>query len=454
MELNAAYLVTATVLDSKGNTVAGAKPDWSSSDTSVATVNVDGMVTGHRNGTARIIARMGHVTGEATIVVDFRGKARVIVLVSGGGVDPDGFSLILLSTWFHMKDTAMVYGLRAGPQPFGLGEIARHCQAIEDPITVTIEAGKTVDAVFHVRCAGRYAFIDGYSNREELGYVDETGNTRMLVPATIVGLPSWSPDGSRLAYIRRGDGSTDLYTVRPDGSAPMRLTNDPDTEAAPAWSPDGKRIVYTSSGRLYTMAADGSDKRAILDASTGFQAGAVWSPGGDYLAVSRHTQTSNGISVLTPDGSNFRDLTSGFTDLDPVWSPDGKSIAFVRYVTTLTWRLMIVAIDGSSVREIARSQQGAMQPAWSPDGRRIAYTKNEGGAYGVWLANVDGSHDHPLTAQFWFGMDPAWTADGAHIALTIPYNGVSGIGMVEPDGSGMQLVFTREEARNPIMRPL
>ena len=98
--------------------------------------------------------------------------------------------------------------------------------------------------------------------------------------------PAWSPDGSRIAFEsdREGwpcgissfawspdrPGEDELYSVRPDGTGLLRLTDDPRTDATfPAWSPDGRRIVFVRWGELLTMAPDGSNVRRLLGPETG-----------------------------------------------------------------------------------------------------------------------------------------------------------------------------------------
>ena len=82
--------------------------------------------------------------------------------------------------------------------------------------------------------------------------------------------PSWSPDGSKIAYSTSRYGGFEIFTMNADGSNPQRLTNNPYLDLYPSWSPDGSKIAYETdrdlpnhNREIYTMNADGSDQHNI-----------------------------------------------------------------------------------------------------------------------------------------------------------------------------------------------
>ena len=86
--------------------------------------------------------------------------------------------------------------------------------------------------------------------------------------------PSWSPDGSRIAYVSFQDNFEEIYVMNADGSGQTRLTNNTSIESSPFWSPDGARIAFYSyrdgNWEIYMMNADGSGQtrltnNAVLD---------------------------------------------------------------------------------------------------------------------------------------------------------------------------------------------
>ncbi|MGA8892148.1 MAG: hypothetical protein WB493_11300, partial [Anaeromyxobacteraceae bacterium] len=172
-----------------------------------------------------------------------------------------------------------------------------------------------------------------------LWLLDRTGeNLRpLLAGAATVGGVSWSPDGTRLAVeVSTLDVTADVWVVNADGSGTTDLTPDPAPgvwyDRAPAWSPDGASIAFSSnrSGttRLWVMGADGSAPRQVLPTSlAAAEHLPAWSTDGATLAFVTETAEGAGIGVVRPDGTGHRLFPAPFDAADPAWLPDGR-IAF------------------------------------------------------------------------------------------------------------------------------
>jgi Tol biopolymer transport system component len=158
--------------------------------------------------------------------------------------------------------------------------------------------------------------------------------------------PTWSPDGSRVAFMRQNltPGEQDIWTVGANGSNPINLTNSPGVEeTSPEYSPDGTKIVYISTGPnpccvasynndIWVMNADGTNQTQLTTTDFPIQSIApAWSADGTKIAFSRtESKTDDGLHVMDANGANqTRLLNEGAPILTGTvsWSPDGTMLA-------------------------------------------------------------------------------------------------------------------------------
>lgn len=214
----------------------------------------------------------------------------------------------------------------------------------------------------------------------DTGSSTDLGLPDTLYPDLALFCGVWSPDGARLAC--EGFGHTDaslngVYTLRAsDGGDLQRVTSDPNGDDCPGdYSPNGKRLVVTianeSTFGLFTVKLDGSGLRQITSPGMFFNfCGGRWSPQGNEILFSARVPDFNyhsSIWVVHSDGSGLRQLPiagpcggliSDPTTIgcfNPVWSPDGKKIAFGRNADDDQRDLYTVNADGSGLFQVTHT---------------------------------------------------------------------------------------------------
>jgi len=243
------------------------------------------------------------------------------------------------------------------------------------------------------------------------------------------GTPSWSPDGSRLAFYSERDGNAEIYVMNADGSDPTRLTDDPANESYPAFSPDGQRVSFDSDRdgnfEIYTMNPDGSDVRR-LTYNDAVDASAAWSPDGSRIAWMSDRSGRFEVWLMNADGSEQRQFTgagetaSEGTHWFPQWSPDGTRMAF-----HVNRDVYTVGADGSGYTRLTVDPDNGMVPTWSPDSSRIIFMSWRSGATEIYVMPADGGEPTRLThTEVGESIDPRWSPDGSQVVYTwVPAGG-------------------------------
>jgi eukaryotic-like serine/threonine-protein kinase len=234
--------------------------------------------------------------------------------------------------------------------------------------------------------------------------------------------PALSPDGKMVAYVQDTNGSDDLYVSRVAGGEHVRLTNDSSAKDYPRFSPDGEKLAFVrrlangTQSEICVIPALGGNVVPLVKGAD-FPS---WSPDGSRLAFVLQKQA--GPEALATSGADGSDLRVIFKSDDvypflasPSWSPDGALLAFTRSRGGINRDLWTVPAQGGAATPLTKDAPGvgSDSPVFTPDGRGVVHRSNRGGASNLWWQPLAAKAPVQLT-----------TGPGPDVSPSISRNGV------------------------------
>jgi len=206
-------------------------------------------------------------------------------------------------------------------------------------------------------------FSSNQSGRFEIYSMDTNGNHVQQLTDNVGSLyaPELSPAGDKIIFTNENNG---LWIMKPDGKNPHPITDRDDID--PTWSPNGSMIAFASSRsgarQLFVMDADRTNIRQITDLDS-MGGRSTWSPDGKRLAFYRGPAGDHNIYIINVDGTGLVQLTNGGDNLGPTWSPDGNWIAFTSFRDGNN-EIYVIHPDGTSLTRLTDNSISDWQPRW------------------------------------------------------------------------------------------
>jgi len=300
---------------------------------------------------------------------------------------------------------------------------------------IVFEVDSGVSGIYTIRADGR-----------ELSLIHRASPNRVSKS------PKWTTDGTGVVF-RTSEGNDaiqmiSLWIMDEDGTDKRRLTYKNSQDNDFSLSPDGDRVVYASKGAqpddsdwmgIYIVEIQ-DGKTVTLTSQDGYLVNPVWSPDGKWIAylASDHDSDVYDLYLINESGDDSRKINGDFilyrqrTSIS--WAPDSKSLATVCVIDG-NIDICIFPIDGTAPVRLTSSASDDRHPSWSPDGRSIAFVSRQninGAPYeDFYILNIDDLYINKLTdfppftaSARYFTPPPRWSPDGNYIAI-ISQQGIS-----------------------------
>ena len=220
--------------------------------------------------------------------------------------------------------------------------------------------------------------------------------------------PSWSPDGSKVAYVSFEQRKPVIYVQNLVTGGRKVVVNEKGSNSAPSWSPDGSKLAVALSKdghtQVYSVNAEGGGLRRLSN-SNGIDTEPQYSADGQSIYFTSDRSGGPQIYKMSSSGGNATRVTfSGNYNISPRVSSDGKTLA---WVSQRDGGYSLYAMNLASGQE-QRLADGATEPSFSPNGKYIMYATKTGGRTSLAVVSVDGRIKQRLTTQAGNIREPNW----------------------------------------------
>jgi TolB protein len=197
-------------------------------------------------------------------------------------------------------------------------------------------------------------------------------------------------------------------------------------------------VVQQGEGKeIFIADFDGANIKQITQ-NQSINISPVWSPDGKKIAFTSYLKRNPDLYLIDMDGKNLRRFSSyPGLNVSPSWSPDGKRIVLMMGMEGKS-DIYLIDANGGNPKKITAGHGNEASPTWSPDGKQIAFVSDRSGSPQIYIMTWEGSNVRRLTYEGSYNTNPSWSPKGDRIVYCGRVGGRFNILTVAPDGTGLQ----------------